>query len=541
MLKVVIVDDEPEIAEGIAFLIKRYNSDICEVVGIANDGVIGCELALRLQPNIIITDIRMPECDGLEMIRQLQGDRIESKFIILSGYEEFDYAKQAMQLGVTYFLTKPIDEEELRNSLVNLNSRIDQKRTVDDAYESMQGLLAEIDLRDYLQREKQIDVNQLKEKLVEQGALMGSHQFICCLIKLNASEKTDAMDSVSIQDLLLVQCKKVTELQNVVTVTCAHDCIAVVCGMSEKIRTEDLVYCWEEVKGKIMISAGVSFCVGIGVPVATFEELADSYETAELALNYRILKGDNSVILYKDIEKIETHTDIISDDDMRQLEEYVDKLDDDGYEKKMREIFGKIRKLDNLSLESLQQISLNLVLFGIRKTSAAQLQLNQYLGKNIFTLENIEKFNNIDQLENWIINTVRGMNQLMLNGTHTEKLDVVQEAKAYIRKNFNKNISLNDISERFYINPYYFSQVFKKKTGMKYQNYVIELRVDRAKKLLRETDLKLYEICMEVGYSDMNHFNHVFERVTGVKPGEYRKGSSDSFDESHGESRIPQN
>ena len=140
----------------------------------------------------------------------------------------------------------------------------------------------------------------------------------------------------------------------------------------------------------------------------------------------------------------------------------------------------------------------------------------------------------MEQLENWILNMVGGVNEVMLKDNVPKKKDIVLEAKEYIRQNYNKNITLNDISERFYINPYYFSQLFKKKTGTTYQKYLTDYRVDRARKLLEETDLRIYEVCKLVGYSDVNHFNQVFERSEGCKPSEYRqrhrsKESSNEF------------
>lgn len=152
-----------------------------------------------------------------------------------------------------------------------------------------------------------------------------------------------------------------------------------------------------------------------------------------------------------------------------------------------------------------------------------QLQMNEYLGKNILSLDSIAKFRTVEQLKNWIINILKGMNELMLKQNLPEKRDVVEEVKAYIAKNFNQEITLTDISEKFYINPYYFSQLFKKRTGETYQNYLTGMRISRARKLLEETDLKLYEICEMVGYSDTNHFGKVFEKYVGVKPGTYRK------------------
>lgn len=129
----------------------------------------------------------------------------------------------------------------------------------------------------------------------------------------------------------------------------------------------------------------------------------------------------------------------------------------------------------------------------------------------------------MEQLKHWIINVLQGMNELMLKQSMPEKRDVIEESKEYIARHFEQDITLNDISERFFINPYYFSQLFKKRTGVTYQKYLTGIRIARAKKLLEETDLKLFEISEMVGYSDVNYFRRVFEKYEGVKPNEYRK------------------
>lgn len=105
------------------------------------------------------------------------------------------------------------------------------------------------------------------------------------------------------------------------------------------------------------------------------------------------------------------------------------------------------------------------MLLGLHNIPTAQLQMNEYFGKNLFTLKSIEKFKTMEQLENWIMNMVSSVNEVMLKDNMPKKKDVIAEAKEYIRQNYNQNISLNDISGKFYINPYYFSQLFKKKTG----------------------------------------------------------------------------
>ncbi len=174
-------------------------------------------------------------------------------------------------------------------------------------------------------------------------------------------------------------------------------------------------------------------------------------------------------------------------------------------------------------MEQLQILWLNLLLTGLRKMPFMQFQINEYLGRNIFSLDSIAQFQTIRQLRNWIVNCLNGINELMLKENVPEKRNLVEDVKKYIHHNFNREISLNDISEKFFINPYYFSQLFKKKTGMNYQAYVTQVRINRAKKLLEETELNLGEICAMVGYTDSNHFNRMFERQEGMSPAEYKK------------------
>lgn len=253
------------------------------------------------------------------------------------------------------------------------------------------------------------------------------------------------------------------------------------------------------------------------------EGIRKSFEEARCALNYKVINGPDCIISYEDIRKITATPKLLETEDMKRLEACIDTMDDKGCRQIIEEIFRKVEREKDLSLNDLQLLSLNIVLTGIRKMPFMQFQLNEYLGRNILSLESISRFQTIEQLKNWIINIIKSMNELMLKESMPEKQDLVSKAKEYMNKNFNKEVSLNDISERFFINPYYFSQLFKKKTGETYQTYMTRLRVSRAVKLLEETDLKIYEICQMVGYSDTNHFNKVFEKSMGVKPSEYKK------------------
>ncbi len=345
-VRILIVDDEPEIAEGLGMLLAARSPEY-RVVGRARDGLEGFDRAIELHPDIVITDIRMPQASGLDMIRDIQSYEARTEFILISGYADFEYAKRAMEYGVQYFLTKPIDEEEL---------------------------FADI----------------------------------------------------------------------------------------EKIRSR-----W------------------------TRQE-----EFAEMA-------------------------DLFSEDQLLPLEEAMALQDRKALRETVAALFTVLRGR-SLSTENLRMLCLNLVLYGTRKYPYAALRINNYLGKNVLSSRSVDRMQSPDELENWTFNMLAGAGEILENDTVRGRRDLIAEARDYIRENFEKNITLNDIAERFYVNPFYFSQLFKKKTGTTYQKYLTELRMKRAEVLLRETDMKVYEVCEAVGYTDANYFSKLFERSTGKKPSAFR-------------------
>ena len=350
-VRILIVDDEPEIVEGLTLLLTSQSPDY-RVVGCARDGLEGFDKAIELHPDIIVTDIRMPQASGLDMIRDIEAYEPRTEYILISGYADFEYARRAMAYGVQYFLTKPIDEEELF-----------------------------------------ADIEKIRGKWAAQE---------------NYAEMADLFPEELLQQL------------------------------EEAMLLRDP-------KG---IRAAVS---------GAFEVLRDHRE--------------------------------------------------------------------KLSTENIRMLCLNLVLYGTRKYPHASLRINSYLGRNVLSSRSVSRMISLDELENWTFNMLKGAGEILEGDDPGGKRDLIGEAKAYMQENYAKYISLNDIAERFYVNPFYFSQLFKKKTGTTYQKYLTELRMKRAEVLLRDTDLKVYEICEQVGYTDTNYFSKLFERSTGRKPSAFRNGN----------------
>lgn len=515
--RILIIDDEPSIAEGICFLVQRLLPE-CEVAGVAYDGIEGFEKVCTVKPDIVLTDIRMPECDGLGMIQRLRHENTPSKFIILSGFEEFEYAKTAIKLDVEAYITKPVDEKELVSVITKVCQSIESERNKNEKAQEISQTVRSYALKEFLTNTEMSDVTS-REQLKKLGIPLYYNHYLCVLFEVESGNDTDSplffetfSESVEavfqkIEDKLTVEYRE----QIALLIIASQNPIKHIHEMLESIRM------------RLVRQLNVTVTVGVGREVKKAIEIRNSFDEAICSLNYKLIKGLNCVISYEQICSFSMQPNLISEEDIKKFETFIDRMDEEGYKQVIEDIFKKVELNKNVNLEELQRLSLNLILSGMRNMSFMQIQLNEFIGKNIFSLESIEKFRTTTQLKNWIFNMLNSMNQLMLKNNIPQKKDVIEEAKLYIMKNFDKNISLNEIATMFYINPYYFSHLFKKKTGENYQHFLTELRVSRAKKLLEETDLKIYEVCDLVGYSDINNFNRVFERTVGMKPSEYKK------------------
>ncbi|MBQ6507018.1 MAG: response regulator [Clostridia bacterium] len=522
MYSIVVVEDEAAIARGISFLIPRLCPE-CRVDGIGVDGADGCEIIRRQKPDLVITDISMPEMDGLEMIRTLRAEGCGARFILLSGYSDFNYARQAISLGVEDYITKPVEEEELAGVIRRVCRRIDEERQE----RSREGQRSDA-LREYMLREALTGSLESAERtgLLRKAGICPSPWACACVIFGNGGEAgTGEAEAAGFRELILRNlegCPDCRVLLNVKQADCAVLCLEPGTG-SARLRGR-----LGRLRQAMTERLGREVCFGVSLVHPRTEELKDAFEEALCAFNYRILYGNTGVICYDRIGSGEVPASPVPAERLRELEEAIDAMDEDLCRKALDAVFREVERIPGITPEQIRLLSLNILLTGIRRIPFAQFQLNEYLGRNLFTLEGISRFESIDQLKNWILNILKSMNELMLRESAGEQRDTISEIRDYIRKHFTEDISLKDISERFYINASYFSTLFRKRTGKTYQAYVIELRINMAKKLLPEPGIRIYEICEAVGYSDVNHFNRIFERETGMRPSEYRRAALES-------------
>lgn len=538
MFKVMIIDDEPIIRKGLRNIIdwKQYD---CEICAEAADGVEGAELIKALCPDIVFTDIKMPEVDGLSMIKEIKDNVADSKIIILTGYRDFDYAQEAIKLGAFDFILKPSKIEELIDvvkraikELKFLRDRTEEIEKLKELYKQNLPVLRERLLFDVLSG---INTNEelIKAKMSLFGIEVSNFTLLVVENESDAgenSERDDPYNSHLYQFGIINTFEEtVSEDFRIINVTLDDKRIAfIVKHPDARGGYVDLLQ-----KKCIYLQDIIANCFGFTITIGISSEghgamqLSAKLKECMEALEHKFYIGNNSIICYKDL-----HSFFRSEDNSL-LENY-QKLLSDGI-KSGNEILVKKRLKDitdyidccagGINRESLKNFYCATVTLinNIRVSVGVENNPKGLLSKDISSLiRMIEKSDNLKELnailEEIALSVVSKVNIYNSRGI---KL-IMQRAMEFIDDNYNEQISLNEIAEHTYVSTYYISRLFKKELGKNFVDYLNEIRIAKAKELLKDLRFKTYEVAELVGISDAHYFSKLFKKHEGITPSEYR-------------------
>lgn len=526
MLKVLIADDEQRVCQLIQKLID-WDTLHLELVGIADNGIEAAKLVKELMPDILITDIRMPGCSGLELIQTVKEYNPQLEVVIISGYAHFSYAQTAMKYGVGDYLLKPINKVELTNTLEKLSHKIMERDQNELHIES-------------LIRSSENDRNKVKDNLI--GDLLEDSNLSVNMEMLRQDYHL-AVESGIFQGFCLKWDYDITDLSDSarhVVLEKARDlikgnmkrlCHEIVLNMkdgqgygimnySPKVQ-EDVHRVMRDCLNQLIVQksilGNITFTIALGTPQKEVEHLADSLRESRLFIQERVIVGADHLI-----ESMPNHVGL---QDQKILERYSRKM------LHAMELFSV--EEGNEAVEELQAVVTSLK--NIRGfevydlvMSAGGLFLTQTEDKNRKeTLEifhrQCEQCGNIEQLFGHLATLQAQVIERIRRERENEALRPIRLAKQYIQNHYKESISLEEVSDAVGLSAGYFSTLFKKVEGEGFAKYLIQIRMEQAKILLRESNTSIAEICKQVGYNDLKHFTHTFEKVTQLKPSAYRK------------------
>ena len=526
MYKLLIVDDEFLVVEGLKKLVN-WEKYLIHIVGEASNGNEGVALAKSKNPDIIITDVNMPDMSGLDMIKLIKDSNPSIRFIVLSGYDDFNWAKRAFQYGVIDYLLKPLDFQQLDAALEKVINNINYEKVREEDHEKItnalqksKGILKKETILKLIKGEAE-SIEIIKEQLEYLNIALDNRQRMVMLFEArNYREKEDNSEGdfkALIKEVILwLEEKKL--------------------GYGIEVEDDKSVFIlnaletteqWAEILTEYICEkfplSKHGITIGIGGIYTGLSRVKYSYIEAEQAVRYKYL-SENPVVFYSKIQNQLTRLDKID------LPVNIEKSVIEGLMLANREMVNqslesyyeqiKGKKIEILSFKNI----IIEFLFGIkRELSRIKIDLSKVFIDVFQEIYSIESKNSIDDV--W--KSVRDFIEKVLGFIeHTEKTSskqVVQEIMLYIEQNYTSgDISLNEIAERIYLTPNYISMLIKQETGENFSDMVVRKRMEKAKEFLYDVTLRTYEIAEKVGYSDPNYFSRTFKKVIGMSPGDFR-------------------
>lgn len=535
-IKVFLVEDEMVIRRGIKNSID-WEKEGYIFCGEASDGELAYPMIIKEKPDILITDIRMPFMDGLELCKLVKKELPNIKILILSGYDEFDYAKEAIRLGVTEYLLKPISSGKLLEALNGVSESIRREKEDKDL------------VRKYMEEMRE-NTEHEKQKFFEQ-MIAGN---LSMADALETGEKYEMNLSARMYNLLLFRftlgeenrksgellgeaeyaIEKLTErLEYVFEFQRGVEGWAFLLmadneeQMSERVKelSKDL----EEIMKNY---STIAYFGGIGQPVARLRELEESFREAERALAARFTMELNQIISVEDIrmaQNVDTLDDIeiTSFGEIEKTRTMLEKFLNNGAEDEIDEFVDVY--INELSEENLKSVLMRQYIImdayivmmsfcekfeGIEGEMQAQSEELKNSMKTIQTLEEIKNYIRM------LLKKIIGVRDTISGRRYS---DIIEIAKDQIRKTYmSDEISLNTVAAEVGMSPSYFSSIFSKEMGKTFVEYLTEIRMDRAKELLMCSSMKTSEIGYEVGYKDPHYFSYIFKKTQNCTPKEFR-------------------
>mgnify|MGYP001202444057 CR=1 FL=1 len=520
MFKVLLVDDERVILDGISRFVN-WQALGTELVGTARNGLEALEFITAYQPDIVITDILMPGMDGLELVAKVRELELPVQFIMLSGFSDFEYARQALRYGVKEYLLKPCNEETIGRAITEVIRELEQLKHKERFMERLQAEFRQAlpHAREQLFKEFVTNKTYGKRDWERYRELLGirSDEAWVRLILFELEDNHEFEHLFALKNIAL---DILGHDQLLLSTTIGPQVVLLVEDEHEEI-TEALYGRVEQIKRvfydyyKIDTSAAIS----------DSGQLSDARRLYREALNlisYRFYLEEGSLITRQDVMSIEESREVEADVDVQIDEERLSMLIRAGRTDEVRAMIGDyFDRLASLRMEA-----------SMAKTYAITLYLSiirhdpertRHMMAEIASLDNIHTLTGLQSFVEKAALEIAGRNYESNLGRQSA---IIRKVLEIIRTNLgNPELSLNSVAqEMLYMNPDYLGKLFKKETGEKFSNYVTRLRMEKAIEMITQSgDAKIFEIAESLGYGDNpQYFSKVFKKYTGFTPSEFK-------------------
>jgi two-component system, response regulator YesN len=522
-MKALIVDDERHVREGIKILADWEQNGIQEIYE-AGNGEEAIQLIQTIRPEIIFSDMKMPKMDGTQLLEWIKENQPDSKTIVVTGYDDYHYMRKAIRFGSSDYLLKPIEPEILNQTLEKAVNEW-KKEEVDRKRKETSSLLINEMKPVYRDRKLTHIMNSdsIQDELYEEFAwLQQSRQYILALVPVEGKtiEAFQGDRDLAYFSILNVINEILMEYECGIGfryLSKKGQIIIIFWDMFEQIENF-LIRMYRTLKNVMDISCPIA----VGKPVDSSTKLIDSYHYARQVLLKRniLIESESRVFIYeiqsppivKDLMSYAPSIELaVKTGEMGAFEELIHQINQDfteknylsprqllNFENEYMVISNKWFKYYNIPLKVPEDIEERVDLF--------------FDSNGTFQLEEYKK-----RIKREIAIFLKKVKKSIL-----QKNNIIADIEKYLQENFDRDVKLQEISEHFYISREYISRKFKQEFNENISDYIVRIRMGKAKSLLKNSQLKIYEIASMIGYQDDKYFRKVFKKVEGMTPNEYR-------------------
>lgn len=521
--KVFLVEDEIVAREGIRDNVD-WKSAGFEFCGEASDGEMALPLIEAARPDVLITDIRMPFMDGLQLCKILRDRMPGVKIIILSGHDEFHYAQEAVKLGVTEYLLKPVGVQDLHNILGKLASQLDQERL---EQEKLRQLKSQIEDDLVLRQEKFLSKlvmgGMASLEAIQESQLLGldliAKWYLVMVAEFELYERVEQFDYSEYQQVEQIISRLVGNNPDVfVSKIGMEEMVLIIKGDSPEHLEQEGYFLKELIRAELENWSKYSLRIGIGSSQDRLGKIHQSFAEALANLPQNIAKKAGVGDARSGAGKTE-----LFDLDKSALENFLRY----GTKEEFDNFFQRyIQPLNETALQSYlvkNYVFVDIILMITKFVN----QLGGNVDQVIPEISRVETLwlnvKTLDQLKEETRQVFGSVLAFRDSQTQNQHKTMIHQARKYIEAHYtNPNLSLNDVANEVNFSPSHFSVVFSREMGLTFKDYLINIRMEKAKELLRTTPLKSFEISSQIGYNDPHYFSYVFKKHTNLSPKQFR-------------------
>ncbi len=535
MYKILVVDDEIIVREGIRDIIP-WDENGFELIGAVENGAEAIKIIDAQTPDIVLTDICMPFLDGLELANYISEKYQGIKVIIFTGYDNFEYAQQAVKLRAFDFLLKPITAKQLILILKKLKKELDEESRKKKELKKIKSKLNEsfpVLKERFLNKliAGYFDQNNIKQRFKYFNINLTGKYLIILVVDIKDDNKIEEYKESSEFELIrfsaLEICENILKKRNGGLVFQNHEeQIVIILENNESNKLINIALeISNEIKKNIIENLKVSITIGIGNICEQLNEIFMSYKSALTALDYRFLLGKNQIININEINGKYSKRDN-TDNKKEWAKKVVYYLKAGSLESVYDTIEKMIKYLkeSNISKKMCYLYIQNVFAFIMNAFDDLGINETDIFGESFNPFTEIFNYYTLNEIEPWLKECCKKLTDYIISKREDFCKSKVLKAKELIRNNFHDpNLSLNIVCNSIYISISYFSLIFKKYTDMTFVEYLTNFRIEKAKELLKTTALRSSEIAYNIGYNDPHYFSAAFKKNTGLTPTDFRE------------------